>query len=487
MTQFFTGSFRRRRGVFSWVAALGAALVMTACGGGGSSAGTPAAVSTAISGVVKDSSANPVQGALVQAAGQTYTTLADGRFSFTVPATTPTTVVFVKKSGFASNAKSAPVISGGTIDIAIKLVADQVSTTFNAVSGTTLTSNGATVQIPANAIQTAAGLSYSGVVNVGAGYSGPDTLAGVQAFPAPYEGSDAGVNSPLITMGVIEVKLTDASGNPLQLKTGSLATLTYPASSVSAGASSIPLWSYDESNKIWVRDGQASKQANGTYQGTVSHFSLWNADFKGVTATIKGCFRDSAGNPATNVGVASLRGTGWSYMFNGSSTDGEFTVLRVPSGMPLELYSPLQSAAFGAVAIPSLAAGEVRTLACVTVTNPPTGTVMSVPLPATVFGTTSASYAGGYAGTYSGVEVGTFAVTVAVNGQVTGSATSTTYPGLVSSVIGSVGGTGAVSLTATGSAGSATFSGAISGTGGITGTWQYTGTTSGGTFTGQRN
>lgn len=484
MTLFFTSKLKSRLRDASWLTVFAAAFALTACGGGGGSAGSP--TPTAITGTVQDASAKAIQGAFVEAAGQSMTTGADGRFSFTVTSTTPTTVVLVKKSGFATNAKSAPVMAGSTIDLTVNLAPDQVSTTFLASSGVTLAPNGAKVVIPANAIQTAAGAAYTGTVSVGASYSGPDTVAGVQAFPAPYEGNDAGTASPLITMGVIEVKLTDAAGNPLQLKTGFPATLTYPANSVSANAASVPLWFYDEAAKIWTREGQATLQTDGTYQGSVSHFTLWNADFKGVTATILGCFRDAAGNAVTKAGVIGVRGNGWSHLFSGSTSDGNFTVSRVPAGMPLELYSATQPPAFVTLAIASLAPGEVRQLACAVVTNPPAGSVVVIPVSSTVFSTTTASFAGNYTGTYSGAETGTFAVTISSSGQVSGTATSTTYAGFVSGVSGSVGGNGIVSLTATGTAGTATFSGAISSTNALTGTWQYSGATGGGTFAGQR-
>jgi hypothetical protein len=492
MTPFFSRSPWHRQGVLSMLITAVATFALSACGGGSggnTDGGATQSTSTTITGLVQDTSAKAIQGAVVQTDGQTVTTGADGRFSFTVASTTPTTVVLVKKSGFASNAKSAPVASGRTTDITVNLAADQVVSTFNSTSGTTLTPNGATVLIPADAIQTATGAAYTGTVNVGASYSGPDTVAGVQAFPAPYEGIDAGTSSPLITMGVIEVKLTDSVGNALQLKTGSSATLTYPANSVSAaGAATVPLWFYDETSKIWTRDGQATRQTDGSYKGTVTHFTLWNADFKGVTATLKGCFHDATDKAVTRAGTVGLRGNGWSHLFNGVSSDGNFTVLRVPSGMPLELYSATQTPAFTTVAIPALVAGEERTLACAVVSTPPTGTVITVPEISTLFVTTPASFAGKYTGTYSGAETGTFAVVINSSGQVSGTVTSITYTGLVASVSGAISGTGTVSLTATGTAGASTFSGTSSATGALSGTWQYTGNNIGsGTFVGQRN
>jgi hypothetical protein len=484
---------KNRNFLISWFIALCAAFTLAACGGGGGSTdgSTTTTTPATVVGVVQDAAGQPAANVQVQIADQTTTTAADGRFSFTVNSSSESIVMLVKKSGFASNAKDVPINPGSTTDITVKIFADQVSTTFNASAGSTLSlANGASAVIPANGLQTSSGVAYTGTVNVGASYFGPDTLDGVLAFPAPYVGTDAGVQSPLITAGVIEVKLTDAAGNPLQLKSGSPATLTYPASSVSAGAASIPMWYYDEANKMWMRDGQATLQANGTYQGNVTHFTVWNLDFKGDSATINACFKDTLGMPVSATGYMRLRSTGWeaTYFNTAINSDGLLSILRVPANIPLELISNTQPAAFTSVVIPALKADEVRQLACVVVGNPGVGSNLVLTPPSTIFTTSAGSFAGSYSGTYSGNEAGNFAITVTSLGQVTGTVTSTTYPGVVVSVLGAVGAGGAVSMSATGQAGIASFQGTATGAGSVSGSWRYTsGLTGNGVFSGQRN
>jgi hypothetical protein len=222
-------------------------------------------------------------------------------------------------------------------------------------------------------------------------------------------------------MGFVEVKLTDTSGKALQLKGGSLATLTMPASSNAANAADIPLWYYDEAAGIWKREGNATRQADGTYQGTVKHFTIWYADFKGVTATIKGCFVDAAGS------------------FTGAA--GSTTVYTVP----------------GLVFVPPIV-----------VPPTPTGNV--------------AVYAADYTGTYSGAEAGTFSVRANTTGVITGTVFSQTF-GQSFPVNGQVSNSGGVTLSTGGTAGSAQFSGSINAAGVISGKWNYFGVTTGGTFT----
>jgi Carboxypeptidase regulatory-like domain len=488
--------------------AVSAALV--ACGGGGGTSGspvTPVANVTFISGTVQTNAGAAVAGASVSAAGQTAVTGSDGGYKFDASAAGDRTVVLVKKSGFTTTAKDVPLTTGKTTQMDIKLFADQVSTTFNSANAASIAVNGASVTLVANAVKSASGADFTGTVAVGASYYSPDTALGAQAFAGPYTGVNGAAESPLITMGFMEVKLTDAAtGNALQLKTGAAATLTFPSSSNSGTATSVPLWFYDEAAKIWKREGQATRQSNGTYQGSVAHFTIWNADFPGVRATIKGCFVNSAGQAVTNVGSAELRTTGWSHWIGGFNPDGNFTVLAVPANLPMELYSTVTPASFATVTIPALAPGEVRQLPCSTATavvstgnnviNLPTG-VFIPPVPGgtgpanptpTTPAAGTASFAGIYTGTYGGAEVGTFNVSVSNAGVITGQATSTTFQGLVSSVSGQVSGSGGVTLNATaGTAGSARFIGSITATGALSGTWVYVGTTSGGTFSGQRS
>ncbi len=493
MTHWYSHCLSNRNFLNSWLIALCAVFALVACGGGGGSNSGPVnqAAPSTVSGVIQDSSGQPVAGAQIQLAGQTINSATTGRFTFTLASSSESIVMLVKKAGYATNAKDVPVNPGGATDITVRLYADQVSTPFSATAGATLTLNGgASAIIPANGLQTSNGVSYSGIVNVGASYFGPDTLDGVIAFPAPYVGTDAGAQAPLITAGVIEVKLTDTLGNPLQLKSGSPATLTYPATSVSAEAASIPMWYYDEANKMWVRDGLATKQPNGTYQVSVSHFSIWNADFWGVTATIKGCFQNALGKPVSAAGSMGLRGTGWLHVLTGitTSSDGNFTIIMVPAGMPLELYSNALPLSFATLAIPSLVAGEVRQLPACVVANPPVASTVTVIPPSTLFVTTAGSFAGSYSGTYSGAESGTFAITVTPLGQILGTVASKTHPGVIESVSGAVGAGGTVSMSASGQAGIASFQGIATGAGLVSGTWAYTSVTTGsGTFSGKRN
>jgi hypothetical protein len=480
--------------------------LLFACGGGGSGDPTPTfAAPTApgtVKGIVQDGAGVALAGATVTALGQTVTTAADGAYSFATTASLTEVLVLVKKSGYTTVAKAIPNSSGVTTQSNIQVFADQVTTTFNSTVAASIAVKAAKVQIPANGLTYADGSAFSGTARIAASYYSPDTVEGVKAFAGPYLGDDAGVQSPIISMGFVEVKLTDTSGKALQLKAGSLATLTIPASSNAANAADIPLWFYDEAAGIWKREGSATRQADGTYQGTVKHFTIWNADFKGVTATIKGCFVDSAGNPLSNVGPIGLRTTGWNNVFkfgiNAGDAAGSFTLARIPANVPLELYSANTPSTFTSVNIPALSAGEFRDLgACITASQGAAGSTVTVTSPTAIFippvvvvvppvsSGNVAAYAADYIGTYSGAESGTFVVKASTTGVITGTVFSQTF-GQAFPVNGQVSSSGGVTLSTGGTAGSAQFSGSINAAGVISGKWNYFGVATGGTFTGTK-
>lgn len=477
--------------------------VLSACGGGGSSSTTPDATTTSLKIVVQNEAGSPVSAARVRVAGADMTTDATGAVSTTLPNSDTETVALITKAGFATNAKTAVVFSGKASELQVTLFEHQVFSSFASNAGVIVNPGGATVQIPATAgFRTGAGVAYTGTVTISSSYFNPETVRGINGFAGPYIGSDAGVSSSLISVGVIEAKFTAADGTALEMTNAAAATLTFPATGNSGTLTSVPLWYYDEVTKIWVREGQAARQADGSYVGTVRHFTVWNADISVANpATIKGCYRDAQGRPIPQV-YARIVGIGWSAS-GGVGADGNFEVRNAPSGRPLELQTLITPAA-SPVAITPLAAGEVRQLACVVLAGPPTaivippsgnfpGITITVPIltPTTPNVTpttpsTTASFAGTYIGTYSGAENGTFNVVITSAGVVAGSAFSQTFQGLVSGVSGQVGSNGQVSLTATGQAGSANFSGSISAAGIVSGTWAYVGGGGSGTFTGQR-
>lgn len=462
--------------------------------------------SVALIGEVRDGRGAPLAGTLVSAAGQQATTAADGRFALTVEPSGTTMTLLARHAGYSTVAREVPVTAGARLDVPIRLFASQVTKRFAAAAGATITTRGAQVRIPPGTLTRADGSIYAGTVTADVSYFSPDTAEGVQAFPAPYRGMD-GSERMIRSVGVIETTLTDPDGAPLLLREGAPATLRFPPSSVAREATTVPLWFYDEQAQVWQRDGSATRQGDGTLQGTVSHFTVWNADIViDSPATLRGCFVDPQGKPVSMV-FAGVRGIGWFGTMGLPGADGRFEA-AVPSGVALELYSIASPVRFAPVPIRALARGEVRQLPCVVIEKPAATLTFALPLltlpsvlstagAATTPGrptptrsaaasTGQGAFTGTYRGTYSGAESGTFLARVDSAGRVSGQTVSSTYPGVIGRVSGRIAGDGSLSLTARGTSGAAEFSGTISRTGTVTGSWRYVQgqLSGGGTFTG---
>lgn len=312
----------------------------------------------------------PVAGAQVQAGDLSATTDADGRFRVDFADPPASVLLLVRSAGRLTMAKSAGLAPGQTTTQDVALQAADVQRTFLSADGVIAVVNGAVIDIPTNAIQDASGAPYTGPVVLVASYRNPTTAAGVDAFPQPYEGDSGGTRFNLQTVGVIEATLATPDGRPLQLRQP--ATLVYPGvSAIDRGTASIPLWYYDEARALWVREGDAARQTDGSYLGNVSHFTAWNLDvpwgtgYTGVTLNYCVSFQNAA---ASRYGVLiTVTGPG----FNAQSSPaplvaGTHQILNMPANVPLTVsFTDVGSAATQSKPLAPAAPGTSVTVPCV--------------------------------------------------------------------------------------------------------------------------
>ncbi len=314
-----------------------------------------------ISGIITDANGKPLDGAVVTIGNQSITTSNTGAYSTKLTAPKSKTVVLVKKSGHLTTAREIIVLPKQSYKLNIALTPDQVTTAFASSAGVNeLAVSGAKVSIPANTIVNADGSNYTGTVNIAANYYNPDSLAGARSFAQPFAGQDedGSDRTDLVTVGVIDVKLTDPStGAELDLKEGTIATLIYPEVSTDQDLPSIPLWYYDEAQTIWVKDGNAVRQADGSYRGEVSHFTLWNLDIplNEYYALLEGCIIDATTKQPYTKGdfIGQIKGRGF-FNLGGADSEGKFSI-KVPFNTPLFLSPSSYSVKFDKIVIPALA------------------------------------------------------------------------------------------------------------------------------------
>ncbi|WP_025652298.1 MULTISPECIES: carboxypeptidase-like regulatory domain-containing protein [Psychrobacter] len=344
-----------------------AALSLTACGDDNDTVAQPNKPDTntqqqRISGTIKDANGSPVVGAEVKIGKSAVTTDSSGAYSLSLDKLKSDAVILVRKTGYLTMAREFKVAPKRSHKLDITLTADQVTNAFATSAGISeLQVSGAKISIPANSIIKADGSSYTGTVNIAANYYNPDSIAGAQSFAQPFAGqnSDGSQQTDLVTVGVIDVKLTDpATGAALNLKKGTQATLVYPKVSTDQNLPSIPLWYYDEEQTVWVKEGVATRQTDGSYKGQVSHFTLWNLDIPigEYYALLEGCVIDAkTKKPYVKDDFAGqITGRGSFFSAGGADSEGKFSI-KVPFNTPLTLSSHPYSVTFNAIQIPALA------------------------------------------------------------------------------------------------------------------------------------
>jgi len=127
-------------------------------------------------------------------------------------------------------------------------------------------------------------------------------------MPGDYQAQNqqTGDVASIESFGAINVTFADANGTALNLAQGQSASIQIPvAGNVNAPPATIPLYYFDESTGYWIEEGEANltSLASGqlVYQGTVSHFTTWNADMISETVQIEGCVTSPDGSPLAGV------------------------------------------------------------------------------------------------------------------------------------------------------------------------------------------
>ncbi|MGN6397203.1 MAG: carboxypeptidase-like regulatory domain-containing protein [Mucilaginibacter sp.] len=295
---------------------------------------------TRVQGIIVNSAGDPLPGVQVSVNNDSPVS-SDNNGTFSVDHAVFTdgrVFVLCKKDGYFNGSKGAIAHDGGVTTLRITMVVKQDVRSFASSAGADVVSNdGVRIRIPANGIVSATGGSFNGAVKLATRYINP--VAGTIADQMP--GGDfrainkQNKNVHLYSYGAIEVELTTASGEALQLKTGTEATLTIPiaAGQQASAPQTIPLWYFDEVKGKWIEDGSAQKQGN-QYLGTVRHFTPWNLDmdipWSIVNGHVTSCDGSAVGGATVRIGqnsaIADDKGYYEMYVPAGQALTGNVTV-----------------------------------------------------------------------------------------------------------------------------------------------------------------
>lgn len=240
-----------------------------------------------------------VAGVTVTAGAASATTDANGNFSLAnAPVGDRVTVLF-RSATHAESARIAAVAATGGTDVQARLVRIGATVLVDVAAGGTATVPGSTARVvlPAAAVQRADGSVPTGNMSVALTPINPATDSAV--MPGDFTTMAAGVAAPIESFGALNVQLSDSAGAPLNLRGGQSATVRIPMASRNGTVpATIPLFYFDNATGRWVQEGTATLVGTGAaayYEGTVTHFSTWNADQIYNTVRVLGCVATDTG------------------------------------------------------------------------------------------------------------------------------------------------------------------------------------------------
>ena len=288
------------------------------------------AIGTVSGRAVDSATALGVPGVTVRVAGRSGTTDATGAFSITgVTAGSRLTVVF-ESDTHATTARIASLGAGGSTDVQARLLRVGTTASVDVAAGGTVTLSGspARVVLPAAGVQRGDGTVPTGAMQVRVTPINPalDTAL----MPGDFTTVVSGASQPIESFGALNVTLRDSAGQPLNLRSGQSATLRIPLGTRSGSPpATIPLFYFDTAAGRWVQEGTATLAGtapNQYYEGTVTHFTTWNADQVMETVRLTGCVADATG---ARISGARISGDGVNYSGTTSAvtdTGGNFTI-----------------------------------------------------------------------------------------------------------------------------------------------------------------
>lgn len=271
-----------------------------------------AKVTATVSGFITDENNSPVANATVKAGGQSAIADAFGYFSIkAVQLSENAAVVVIEQPGYFKSIKTFIAKEGKGAFVRMKLVKKEIAGTVNGSTGGKVSlANGFSVTLRANGVINAVTkAAYAGTINVAAHFLDPTSTDIIATMPGDLRGINENNQLQLLaSFGMAAVELTGSGGELLQVADNTLATLNFPipSSLQSKAPATIPLWYFDETTGLWVRQGAATKLGN-SYVGTVTHFSFWNCDVPMDYVELDCTITDTAGRPMQNVFVKITR------------------------------------------------------------------------------------------------------------------------------------------------------------------------------------
>lgn len=272
----------------------------------------------------------PLPGITVAVGPRTATTDAQGQFSISGVTANVRTIVSFTGAGYGESARIVAVGDTGASGVLARLVPVTATATVDASAGGSVSNaaGSARVTLAAASLARADGSTLTGNATVSIAAIDPSLDSSL--MPGDYTTLNAGNAVPIESFGALSVQITDSAGQPANLRAGQTATIRIPLGTRDANPpATIPLFHFDVASGRWVQEGSATLQGTGTaryYEGSVAHFSVWNADRVSETVWVNGCITDAAG---ARVAGASITSDGIDYTGTSSALSDANGAFRI--------------------------------------------------------------------------------------------------------------------------------------------------------------
>lgn len=288
-------------------------------GGGASSPGQT------IRGVVTDVSGDAVSGVTVRLGDDSTKSNSKGEYELKTSEKRGT--VRFEKSGYLPGLERVEV-QDFTVALSAVLLPRGDKVTIDAEAGGEVTgARGSRVIIPEGSIVDSEGKAVEGDVDVYVTPIDPSVPAELTAAPGDFTARENGETTALESYGMVDITL-EQDGRTLNVKDGEVFTAFIPApANVSEPPTTMPLYSFDEEDGVWVLEGTATYSAEaGGYEAELPHLSTWNCDQPLEATCEKGKVVDDQGRPVQG---ARVRASGVDYSGQSEAVtdeNGQFAV-----------------------------------------------------------------------------------------------------------------------------------------------------------------
>lgn len=181
-------------------------------------------------------------------------------------------------------------------------------------------------------------------------------------FPGAFKGVNTnGTVVQFESYGLISIMIKDSSGNTLSLADGETATLTFDAIASLEKPNTLPLWYYDYDQGLWIEEGYAELQDDGSYIGEISNFGTWslNRPLEDEAGIYRGRIINEDGSPMSEVRLQAI-GNNWISNDLSTDEDGIFEIVVIPGeDFKLKAYHYEEKYAAESGTISAVASGEI--------------------------------------------------------------------------------------------------------------------------------